>query len=185
MAFCPALQVLVALTTAVRSRALPPGALLVVGDSQCCCHWLLTPEAGEQKELELAEQRMVEECPACSLARSTGHTFPSDVPFFSLLIGGHSLASSYDLINGLTLGTTPSAAQYTFTKLYWPSLHNCRTWSLGRSSATCCQDDIMQNQALPCMFLLTKDGAAIQVVRQAILGSDAGQLLSSENIMVV
>ena len=67
----------------------------------------LAVEAGEQEEQELAEQRTVEECPACSLARSTGHVFPSD----SVLIGGHSLASSYDLINGLTLGTTPSASQ--------------------------------------------------------------------------
>ena len=37
MAFCPALEVLVTLTRAARSRALSPGALLVVGNSQCCC----------------------------------------------------------------------------------------------------------------------------------------------------
>ena len=78
MGFCPAPEVLVALTRAARSRALSPGALLVVGDSQCCCH--LADEAGDQEEPELVEQRMVEECPACSLARSIGRTFPSDGP---------------------------------------------------------------------------------------------------------
>ena len=49
MAFCPALEVLVALTTAARSRALPPGALLVVGDSQCCCHLLLRLESRKSR----------------------------------------------------------------------------------------------------------------------------------------